>query len=590
MSKRWDELQLLREAYPTFGPFLYDVMTDLMGFQCSDIQLDIANYLEYGPTYRMIQAQRGQAKTTITAAYAVWRGIHNPAVRVLIISAGGNMAKEISNWVIQIVMGMDILECMRPDRSSGDRASVEGFDFHHELKGPEKSPSVACIGITGNLQGKRADVLIADDVESAKNSQTDLQRERLRHLTKDFASINSSGDIIYLGTPQSIDSIYNGLPGRGYNIRIWPGRYPTIKELENYGAHLAPLIAKRIADDPSLQSGGGPLGTRGQATDPILMSEEKLTKKEIDQGAAYFQLQHMLDTRLSDNDRFPLKTASLVFSKIAASSAPISVNYVASDEHRILPPNDFPLDNDRFYRAAGFGQEFAPFSGTYMYVDPAGGGQNGDETAYAVTKFSAGTVYLVDAGGVPGGLGLDSLNELTAIAAKWKPDEIGIEDNFGKGALSHVWQPILFKQHRCGVEDIWVTGRKELRIIDILEPVINTNRLIVEESLIDADWKACQKYPVEKRASYSLFFQLARITRQRDCLSHDDRLDALAGSVKYWVDHLQIDSDKAVVAARKDQYNAMMKNPLGNGRPVPGYKGMYGLRSTALSRMRRNTY
>ena len=40
------------------------------------------------------------------------------------------------------------------------------------LKGVDRSPSVACIGITGQLPGKRADLLIADDIESPKNAGT----------------------------------------------------------------------------------------------------------------------------------------------------------------------------------------------------------------------------------------------------------------------------------------------------------------------------------------------------------------------------------------------------------------------------------
>jgi hypothetical protein len=92
-AERIKEVLLIQEAYPNFQEFLYDVIVGLMGFNCTENQLDMAKYLQYGPLYRMIQAQRGQAKTTVTAAYAVWRLIHNPAARVLIISAGDTMAK-----------------------------------------------------------------------------------------------------------------------------------------------------------------------------------------------------------------------------------------------------------------------------------------------------------------------------------------------------------------------------------------------------------------------------------------------------------------------------------------------------------------
>jgi hypothetical protein len=588
-GERWHELDMLREEYKEFGPFLYDVITGLLGFNCTPLQLDIARYLERGPKYRMIQAQRGQAKTTITAAYAVWRIIHDPTTRILIVSSGSDMATEIANWVIQIIMGMEELECLRPDRGAGDRVSVKAFDVHYELKGPEKSPSIACIGITSNMQGKRADVLIADDVESAKNSATEVQRERLRHLTRDFTSICSTGDIIYLGTPQSVDSIYNGLVSRGFDIRIWPGRYPTGDEINNYGKHLAPAIRTALDDAPDLQFGGGPMGDRGKPTDPVLLDEGTLTAKEIDQGAAYFQLQHMLDTRLMDAHRFPLKSDKLVFMHVADKSAPLDINFQPGNETHVTLPMDWPIA-DSYYRASSFGTEFGPFQGTHMYVDPAGGGQNGDETAYAVTKFLAGRVFLVDVGGVPGGLDEEPLRQLTEVAVKWQPSQIDIEKNYGNGALASVWRPMLFRQHSCGVEDVWESGQKELRIIDVLEPVIGSNRLVVDEGLLELDWDRCKQYPVEQRPSYSFFYQLSRITREKGALIHDDRLDAVAGSVRHWADHLSQDEFKARARAAQSRYKDMMKNPLGNGRAVPGWQSFIkGNKTTtgALSRMRR---
>ena len=527
----------------------------------------MADYLQHGNQYRMIQAQRGQAKTTVTAAYAVWRLIDDPTTRVLIVSSGDKMAKEISNWIIQIINGMEELSCLRPDRAAGDRASVEAFDVHYALKGAEKSPSVACMGITGNMQGKRADVLIADDIESQKNSATAEMRERLIHLSRDFTSINSKGDIIYLGTPQSVDSIYNSLPGRGFDIRIWPGRYPTVEEIDNYGLHLAPMIRAALEADPSLRGGGGMDGTRGKPTDTVILGEDILVKKEIDQGAAYFQLQHMLDTRLSDADRFPLKLSKMTFMQVPTGNVPIQVFHQAAPANLILTASDYPV-NAKFYRAAGFSNEFGAFQGTHMYVDPAGGGQNGDETAYAVTKFSAGRVFLVDIGGVPGGIGDENLDMLTQVAAKWKPERISIEKNYGNGALSNVWQPLLFRKHQCEIEDVWESGQKELRIIDTLEPVIGSGRFIVEEELIEKDWASVQKYPAERRASYSLFSQMEKITRDRGSLFHDDRIDALAGSVRNWVQDLSQDDEQAKYQAQRKAYEEMMANPLGNGRSL----------------------
>lgn len=572
-GERWTHLEMLRTHYAAFPDFLHDVMTDLLGFQCSDIQLDIAEFLENGPQFRMIQAQRGQAKTTITAAYAVWRLVHNPSTRVLIVSAGGDMAAEIAKWVIQIIMHMPELECMRPDRSSGDRVSGKAFDVHYDLKGPEKSPSVACIGITSSMQGRRADLLIADDIESSKNSYTEVQRERLRHLTRDFVSICRDGDIVYLGTPQTIDSVYNGLASRGFTIRIWPGRYPTVDEENHYGPWLAPLVRTRMELDPDLRIGGGPTGERGHPIDPIMMDEDALCKKEIDQGKAYFNLQYMLSTKLMDSERFPLKSDKLVFMRVPAQSAPIEIFYSSKPENRIYTPSDWPIE-EKYYRADGFGAEFAPFSGCHMYVDPAGGGQNGDQTAYAVTKFSAGTVFLVAVGGVPGGYSEEVMHKITEIAVRWKPHQLDIEDNYGKGAFKEVLSPILMKKHKCTIQPVWETHQKELRIINTLEPIIGAQRLVIDEQVLADQSAAAQGYPTEKVASYNFFYQLARITRESGALVHDDQLDAVAGSCRHWQDHLKLDSTRSVKRAREDRWREMMQNPLGDGRALPGWNKM----------------
>jgi hypothetical protein len=564
-----------------------------MGFICTEVQLDIGAYVAHGPKYRMVQAQRGQAKTTITAAYAVWRFIHNPSTRVLILSAGDKQATEIANWVIQIVNNMAELECLRPDRSNGDRASVESFDIHYTLKGPEKSPSLACVGITSNLQGKRADVLIADDVESQKNSQTQHQRARLVHLTLDFASICSNGDIIYLGTPQSIDSLYNGLPGRGYDIRIWPGRYPTNEELPGYGPYLAPLIRSRIT--PALQTGGGPTGDRGQVIDPVLLGEEILIKKEIDQGAAYFQLQHMLSTTLSDAQRFPLKLSNL---RVLAYDreelrAPMTLNFARTEDAVITMPSGTPI-KERLYRVKS-AEDFGEISGPIMYVDPAGGGQNADELAYALTGFIAGRVCLMAVDGIHGGYGEHQLDWLTAAAVKWKPRIIKIEKNFGNGALSAAWQPRLLKalsavHHQCGIEDVWESGQKELRIIDVLEPMIGSGKFIVHEDLIREDWEACQKYSADLRSTYSWMWQMSRITRDKKALIHDDRLDAIAGSARHWVELLAIDDEKSKAAAKDAAYRKLMSNPLGDGRKMPGTFGKTFRAPNAMDKFNRGRF
>ena len=562
---RWEKLEVVRSAYSQFTPFLEAVM-EMLGFHTSEIQHDIAMFLEHGPQYLMVQAQRGQAKTTIAAAFCVWCLIQNPSERVLVISAGGAQASEISTLIIRIILTMPELECMRPDTTNGDRSSVEHFDVHYTLKGLDKSPSVACVGITSNLQGKRAGILLADDVESMKNSTTAIQRAQLLHLTLDFTSICSTGRIIWLGTPQSSDSIYNTLPGRGVTVRIWPGRYPTPEQAEHYGEHLAPLLRQRVERNPALMFGGGLSGDQGQAIDPLILNEHTLQKKELDQGTSYFQLQHMLNTRLTDALRYPLKLEQLVVMTIQ-DAMPMSV------------VRGFTSASLRDFRVHGLGiklqtphdlsKETARFQGIMAYVDPAGGGANADETGYAITGFLNGNIYVVDVGGLPGGYGVATMTELAERIAAWKPNVLQIEKNMGYGAFREVFLPVMQKQHQCSIEDDYVTGQKERRIIGTLEPVLNAGRLIINEAVVTRDTNDSARYIAAHRLTYSFFHQLSKITKDRGSLVHDDRLDAVEGAVRYWQKLLAQDQADAVKRQQERELKERLSDPMGYRRYDP---------------------
>lgn len=577
---RWAQLRMLQEHYRHFGTLLEDVM-ELLGFTTSEVQHDIANYLAYGPQSLMVQAQRGQAKTTITAALAVWYLIHDPAERVLIISAGGAQANEISTLIVRIIMTLPQLECMRPDTTNGDRTSVEHFDVHYTLKGVDKSPSVACVGIGSNLQGKRAGLLIADDVESMKNALTATQRAQLLHLTLDFTSICSTGRIIWLGTPQTGDSIYNTLPARGVQVRIWPGRYPTTEQLEHYGEHLAPFIRQRIDKRPELMYGGGALKDQGQPLDPVLLDEERLQAKELDQGTSYFQLQHMLNTRLTDALRHPLKTDQLVLMTLTPSALPMEI---------VRGMTSSSLQDARVHGLAfrlqtphALSKEVAKLQGCVAYIDPAGGGANADETAYAVVGFLNGNLFLLDVGGVPGGYAPETIRELAKRIVEWPVQRVIVEKNMGFGAFQEVATPIFREVFQGPIDEDYVVGQKELRIIATLEPVINAGRLIVNSSVIERDTQDCARYTPSQRLTYSFFHQLSKITKERKSLVHDDRLDAVEGAVRFWQNQLAQDQKKNLERQRAKEHAESIKDPLGRNR----YSTVAPKKQTMLSKYRR---
>lgn len=562
---RWQLLQTLQEAYPDFVPFLRDMMTEL-GFGTTEIQAEIGWFLQFGPAYLMVQAQRGQAKTTITAIFAVWCLMHNPKWRVLIISAGSTQATEISVLIVKLILSVDILECLRPDKTNGDRTSVEAFDLHYSLKGVDKSPSVASVGITSNLQGKRADLLIADDVESLKNSQTAVMRSQLLNITRDFSSICSDGRIIYLGTPQSIESIYNTLPASGFVVRVWPGRVPNAEQIRHYGASLAPSIARRAKAHPETMTGWGMDGKQGAATDTYL-NDAILLKKEVAQGQAFFQLQHMLLTALTDAMRFPLKTENLVAMRLDGRNLPLTVVRSMSEQNM----KSWSVDGRTFMTSTAMAVEtlMGTAQARVMYVDPAGGGINGDETAWSITDLLNSNLFLQDVDGIPGGHDKDKLEALAAVAIRWQPTVIKIEKNMGFGLFREVLQPVLKQAFdKAGlpmpsIVDDLVVGQKETRIIGSIEPVLGRGSLIINEAILARESESVSRYDVKTRITYSFLFQLATLTRDKNSLKHDDRVDAVDGGVRHFSAALAVDQTKAIEALKQRELAAFIKNPLG---------------------------
>lgn len=565
---RWKQLKTLQAFYPSFNQFLDEAMEHI-GFSTTWMQHDIGAYVQHGGSSIMVQAQRSQAKTTITAAYAVWALIHDPSCRVLIISAGDNTSNQISTLVIRLIMTMEGLDCLRPDPQNGDRTSVKAFDVHYTLKGVDKSPSIACIGIGGSFTGYRSDLLIADDVESAKNARTAPEREKLSELTSEFTDIvDTGGRIIYLGTPQSTDSIYNALPGRGFSIRIWPGRYPTEAQMKNYGEFLAPSILSRMTKDHTLRTGGGALGDQGKPTDPQRLGESDLQKKELEKTTARFQLQYMLNTTLADKMKFPLKTEDLILAKLDQKLFPM---FVAKDPREThvrklsVVGHQFHIGTLWFEDTEKYRQHQA-LQTKIMYIDPAGGGANGDETAYCVLGFLNGNVFLLSVGGIPGGYRVEGMEFLAEIAAKHKPNEVIIEKNFGYGAFKEVFLPILRGKHDCAVSDDMVSGQKERRIESVLGPVLSRHSLVIDQAALDEDEEMCQKYPLEKRKLYSFIFQLSKMTLAKNSLAHDDRLDAVAGAVNHFVRFMALDQAESIKKQEEAELNAWLKDPLLHNR------------------------
>lgn len=551
---------MMQAIFSEFEDFA-DLGMRFLGYTLTDMQRDIARYMQYGPRQSMVAAQRGEAKSTLAALFAVWRLIQDWNEWVLIVSGGETQASEVALLVIQLIERWGILCYLRPDRSRGDRTSYEHYDIHCDLRTVSKSPSVACVGITAQLQGKRATLLIPDDIETTNNSLTATNREILLLRSKEFGAICVDGKILYLGTPQTKDSIYRTLSTRGYEMRIWPGRIPTLDEEIRYGATLAPYILELITQGAA-RSGYGVDGTRGQASDPQRYDEDLCVEKELEFGPEGYQLQYMLDTTLSDAMRTRIKLSDAIVAALGTDAAPDTLFYAAAPQNRVQSVPD-SVKQEVLYNLAGSGQLMLPYQHKIMVVDPAGNG--GDEVAFACGGALNSYIHLFGVGGLQGGLSEENCNVLIDYCEEFGITDIVMEANMGHGTASMVLLNILAKRKltHIGVRDIYAKGQKERRIIDTIGPVFRRHKFVLHERAIEMDTEYLSQYSRDKRNLYSLLFQLSGITYDRGSLAKDDRADAVAHLVNELKGYLSADEEKEAEKLQNKRAQEFLSNPMG---------------------------
>lgn len=501
------------------------------------VQYDIAQWMQHGPQRLIIQAFRGVGKSFIAAAFVIWSLLNNPQLKVMVVSASKKRADDFSIMVLRLIREVPQFSHLQP--KDNQRSSLESFDV-----GPatvDQSPSVKSVGITGQLAGSRADLIIADDIEVPGNSATQGMRDKLLDLVREFDAVIKPlphVKIMYLGTPQTEQSIYNKLPERGYVIRVWPAIYPTPEQEGRYGARLAPFVASNLRRHPELA---------GTPTEPLRHHSEELDKRLLSWGRSGFALQYMLDTSLSDADKYPLKLKDFIVHPLDTRRAPIDFMWASGHEHIYPGVEAVGLQGDNFHRPGWVSEDTDAYEGCCMFIDPSGMGA--DETAYAVVKVMHGRMFLVAAGGTKDGYSEQTLKRLVGIAQRHSVNIILHEPNYGGGMFGSLMQGACKTYgYPCTVEEAdWSNTQKELRIIDTLEPVLMQHRLVVDPQVIVDDFNSTVDYLGEEVNRCRLFYQLARITRDRGALARDDRLDALAGAVSYWTKQLARVTDVEIV-------------------------------------------
>ena len=514
-------------------------------------QYSIADYLQHGPKRLQVQAFRGVGKSWITGAFVLWTLFKDPEKKIMIISASKERADNMSIFLQKLIIETPWLKHLQP-KSDEARWSRISFDVNCS---PHQAPSVKSVGITGQLTGSRADLMVLDDIEVPGNSMTELMREKLLQLCTEAESIltpKEDSRILFLGTPQTTFTVYRKLAERNYRPFVWPARYP--RDITNYEGLLAPALQEDI--DKGADS--------WQVTDPDRFDNDDLLEREASMGRSNFMLQFMLDTSLSDAEKFPLKMADLIVTSVNPTLGPDNIVWCSDPANVIRDAPTVGLPGDYFYSPMQLSGNWEPYTETICSIDPSGRGT--DETAAAYLSQRNGFLYLHEMRAYRDGYSDKTLLDILRGCKKYNVTKLLVETNFGDGLVAE-----LFKKHlqqtkqAIDVEEVRANVRKEDRIIDALEPVLNQHRLVIDRGVIDWDYKSNADAAPEERLLYMLFYQMSRMCREKGAVKHDDRLDCLAQGVKYYQDAMAISAREQMKLRNqeewKDQLDSWLDDP-----------------------------
>jgi len=515
-------------------------------------QFAIADYLQHGPKRLQIQAFRGVGKSWITGAFVLWTLFNDAEKKIMIISASKERADNMSIFLQKLIIETPWLSHLQP-KSDDSRWSRISFDV---ACSPHQAPSVKSVGITGQLTGSRADLMILDDIEVPGNSMTELMREKLLQLCTEAESIltpKTDSRICYLGTPQTVFTVYRKLAERNYRPFVWPSRYPRKDKLSKYEGLLAPQIQEDLDDGVD----------EWDVTDPDRFSSDDLLEREAAMGRSNYMLQFQLDTSLSDAEKFPLKMSDLIVTSVNPKTAPDQIIWCSDPANVIKDLPTVGLPGDYFYSPMQIQGDWTPYSETICSVDPSGRGT--DETTAAFISQKNGYLYLHEIRAYRDGYSDETLLNILRGCRKYGVTKLVIETNFGDGIVGE-----LFKKHlqmtgqHIDIEEVRANVRKEDRIIDSLEPILNQHRLVIDKKVIEWDYRSNPDEAPELRLMYMLFYQMSRMCREKGAVKHDDRLDCLAQGVKYYTDAMSISAHEAIKSRKAEEWQSMLQDFIDN--------------------------
>jgi hypothetical protein len=153
----------------------------------------------------LLMAFRSCGKSTLVGIFCAWLIHQNPNKRILILAADDALARKMVRNVKRIIERHPLTVGLKPAHM--DQWANDRFTVRRSLE--LRDPTILARGISSNITGARADIIIYDDVEVPNTCGTKEARTELRNrLDESRFILTPQGTQLYVGTPHTFETIY----------------------------------------------------------------------------------------------------------------------------------------------------------------------------------------------------------------------------------------------------------------------------------------------------------------------------------------------------------------------------------------------
>lgn len=440
------------------------------------IHLNMAQWLEFnwqkGNTRLLLMAFRSAGKSTIVGLFAAWLLYKRADLRILVLAADFSLSKRMVRNVKRIIERHPLTQKLLPD--SPDQWASDRFTVKRMME--LRDPSMLAKGITSNITGSRADIVICDDVEVPNTCDTAEKRRELRERLGEMNYVLVPGGTqLYVGTPHNYHTIYADQPRQ---------------ELGEEAEFLSGFKRLKI---PVLDN-------KGESAWIERYSENDIARIREGAGPNKFASQMMLEPRNIAEGRLNTK---------------------------LLQVYDHKLDYAKELQTLFLGQ--TKLASASAFWDPAFGSAKGDHSVCAVIFADAdGNLYLHNIAYIKTNEQSDQdeatqqCQRIAEIAKQHYLPSLSVEINgIGKFLPNILRNELAKAKTPCKVQEISQSRAKDTRILEAFDAVLAAKRLYVHRSVLQ-----------------SPFITEMQEWRPGATKGHDDGLDAVAGAIAQQPDRL----------------------------------------------------